>query len=87
MLADLGLGGLKIGLGVDRLDYTKGIPERLLAVERLFELHPEWLGRFTFLQIGVPSRTNLEDYRQVVERSSSAATRSIGALAHRHGSQ
>jgi trehalose 6-phosphate synthase len=67
MLADLGLGGLKIGLGVDRLDYTKGIPERLLAVERLFELHPEWLGRFTFLQIGVPSRTNLEDYRQVVD--------------------
>lgn len=60
------LGGLKVGLGVDRLDYTKGIPERLEALERFFELHPQWLGRFTYVQIGVPSRSNLEDYQSVV---------------------
>ncbi|HTB23382.1 MAG TPA: trehalose-6-phosphate synthase [bacterium] len=60
------LEGLKVGLGVDRLDYTKGIPERLQAVERLLERHPEYLGRFTFVQIGVPSRMGLEDYQQVV---------------------
>ncbi len=65
-LRTLGLEGVKVGLGVDRLDYTKGIPERLAALERLFETRPQWLGRFTFVQIGVPSRTNLEDYRNVV---------------------
>ncbi|MGH7442326.1 MAG: alpha,alpha-trehalose-phosphate synthase (UDP-forming), partial [bacterium] len=60
------LKGLKVGLGVDRLDYTKGIPERLDALGRFFDLHPEWLGRFTYVQIGVPSRTHLEDYQNVV---------------------
>lgn len=52
-----------IGLGVDRFDYTKGIPEKLLAVERLLELHPEWIGRFTFLQIAAPSRTRIQQYQ------------------------
>lgn len=52
-----------IGLGVDRLDYTKGILERLRAVERLFERHPEIVGRFTFIQIAAPSRSALEDYQ------------------------
>jgi trehalose 6-phosphate synthase len=53
----------RIGVGVDRLDYTKGIVERLLSVERLFELHPQWVGRFTFLQIAAPSRSQLPSYR------------------------
>ena len=44
------------GVGVERLDYTKGIVERLRAVERLLEQHPEWIGRFTFVQIAAPSR-------------------------------
>src|SRR6266704_2578624 len=44
-----------IGVGVDRLDYTKGIEERLRAVERLLELEPGWLGKFTFIQIGAPT--------------------------------
>ena len=54
---------LLIGLGVDRLDYTKGILERLRAIERMLELHPEMIGRFTFIQIAAPSRSILEDYR------------------------
>lgn len=52
-----------IGLGVDRLDYTKGILERLHAVERLLETHPEMIGKFTFIQIATPSRSALEDYQ------------------------
>lgn len=52
-----------IGVGVDRLDYTKGIVERFMAVERLFELHPEWVGKFTFIQIAAPSRASIEQYQ------------------------
>lgn len=55
----------KLGVGVDRLDYTKGITERFLAVERLLELHPEFIGQFTFLQIAAPSRTRIERYKQL----------------------
>ncbi len=53
----------RVGLGVDRLDYTKGILERLWAVERMLELHPEMAGRFTFIQIAAPTRTALDDYQ------------------------
>jgi len=61
----LGVGdNQRLGLGVDRLDYTKGIVERIRAVERLFELHPEWLGRFTFVQIAAPSRSSLDEYQR-----------------------
>jgi len=62
---ELGLGETQLlGLGVDRLDYTKGIIERLRAVERLLELHPGWKGRFTFVQLAAPSRSSLEEYQQ-----------------------
>ena len=54
-----------IGIGVDRLDYTKGIIERFLAVERLLELYPEWLGKFTFIQIAAPSRSSIEQYQNL----------------------
>jgi alpha,alpha-trehalose-phosphate synthase [UDP-forming] len=64
----LGLEGCVVGLGVDRLDYTKGIPERLEALERMFEKHPEWQGRFAFIQIGVPSRIELREYRNIQVR-------------------
>jgi trehalose 6-phosphate synthase len=51
-----------IGVGVDRFDYTKGIEERLRAVERLLVQHPEWVGRFTFVQIAAPTRAGIEEY-------------------------
>jgi trehalose 6-phosphate synthase len=54
-----------VGIGVDRLDYTKGILERFLAVERLLEAHPEWIGRFTFIQIAAPSRSSIELYQNL----------------------
>ncbi|MGH6622583.1 MAG: alpha,alpha-trehalose-phosphate synthase (UDP-forming) [Burkholderiaceae bacterium] len=53
-----------LGLGVDRLDYTKGIVERMRAVERLFELYPTWIGRFSFVQIAAPSRSSLDEYQR-----------------------
>ncbi len=58
----------KLAVGVDRLDYTKGIVERLLAVERLFEKYPEWVGRFVFVQVAAPSRSSLEEYRVFQDR-------------------
>jgi trehalose 6-phosphate synthase len=52
-----------LGIGVDRLDYTKGIMERFRAIERLLELNPEWIGRFTFIQIAAPSRSGIGEYQ------------------------
>jgi len=60
--------GHRLALGVDRFDYTKGILERLNAVERMLEKHPEWVGRFTFVQVAAPSRTALEEYRAFQQR-------------------
>ena len=51
-----------LGIGIDRIDYTKGIPDRLQAIDCLLEEHPEYLGRLVFLQIGVPSRIAISDY-------------------------
>jgi trehalose 6-phosphate synthase len=56
---------VRIGVGVDRLDYTKGILERLNSVERLLELEPRWVGKFSFVQAAAPSRASLEDYQNL----------------------
>lgn len=56
-----------IAIGVDRIDYTKGIVERLLGVERFIERRPELASKFAFIQIGAPSRTNISVYRQHME--------------------
>jgi len=53
----------KLGVGVDRLDYTKGIMERFRAIERLLELNPEWIGRFTFVQVAAPTRAGIDEYQ------------------------
>lgn len=71
-----------IGVGVDRLDYTKGLEERLLGVERLLEKHPELRGRFTFVELAAPSRTLIERYRQLndtVEQQAERINRRFGA--------
>ena len=54
-----------LGVGVDRLDYTKGVEERLLAVELLLERYPEFQGRFSFAQLAAPSRTKIERYKEL----------------------
>jgi trehalose-6-phosphate synthase len=57
-----------VGIGVERLDYTKGILERFMAVERLLELQPEWIGKFTFIQIAAPSRAIIEQYQHLTNQ-------------------
>ncbi|MBI4460367.1 MAG: trehalose-6-phosphate synthase [Acidobacteria bacterium] len=54
-----------VGLGIDRLDYIKGIPERLRAVARFLELYPQYRGQFTFIQVAVPSRTEIPEYQEL----------------------
>lgn len=75
-----------LGVGVDRLDYTKGIEERLLAVERLLERHPEYIGRFTFVQLAAPSRTKIERYQALnhaVEQAASRINERFGSPGYR----
>jgi trehalose 6-phosphate synthase len=67
--AELGLADdALLGVGIDRLDYTKGIEERLAAVDRLLEQHPEFRGKFTFVQLAAPSRTKIPQYQELSER-------------------
>lgn len=53
---------MRIGLGVDRLDYTKGLLKRFRALDFFFSRYPEYRGRFTFVQIAIPTRKNVETY-------------------------
>lgn len=62
-LKAIGVTAQRVAVGVDRLDYTKGIVERLLAVERFLEQSPEFLERFTFVELGAPSRTAIHSYQ------------------------
>ncbi len=59
---------LCLAVGVDRFDYTKGILERLNAVERLLEKYPVWIGRFVFVQVAAPTRGALDEYRSFQQR-------------------
>ncbi|HVS18096.1 MAG TPA: trehalose-6-phosphate synthase, partial [Planctomycetota bacterium] len=76
VFAQLGLGpDALLGVGVDRLDYTKGVEERLLAVECLLDRQPELRGRFTFAQLAAPSRTAIERYQRLNDSVEALAAR------------
>jgi trehalose 6-phosphate synthase len=60
-----GLDDEFIGLGIDRLDYTKGIPDRLKALDRFLESNPQYAGRVVFFQLGDPSRTHIKKYKEL----------------------
>ncbi len=77
------LQGVKVGLGVDRLDYTKGIPERLSAVGMLFEKYPHYRERFTFLQVGPFSRLHIPQYKQLNAQVDSLEEEINSRYAHR----
>jgi alpha,alpha-trehalose-phosphate synthase [UDP-forming] len=64
-----------LGVGVDRLDYTKGIPERFRGIERFLEKYPSYQGRFTFVQIGAPSRIHIGRYQGLIEEVESEVER------------
>jgi len=68
----------RLVLGVDRLDYTKGIPERLQAFGRMLELFPQWRGKVSLVQVSVPSRADIPDYADERARVESAVGRVNG---------
>ncbi len=98
LLGSMGLRAPMMGIGVDRVDYTKGLPERFLALERFFEKFPLYRGQFTFVQIGAPSRTHLRRYQDLLDSVKAEAERinqrfatsnwkPIAFLAHHHSHQ
>lgn len=70
-------------LGVDRLDYTKGIRERLLAYERFLDKYPEFHGKVCLIQVAVPSRTRIEEYRLLRREIDEAIGRITGRFSKR----
>ncbi|HEV7553903.1 MAG TPA: trehalose-6-phosphate synthase, partial [Kofleriaceae bacterium] len=80
---ELALGNRKLILGVDRLDYSKGIPERLEAFARFLERYPEWHNRVSFVQVSVPTRSDVPEYGELRSRVEALVGRINGA----HGEQ
>jgi trehalose 6-phosphate synthase len=73
---ELGLDrDVMLGVGVDRLDYTKGLEQKILAIERLLERRPQLVGRFAFVQVAEPSRDCLSAYQQTRSQVVNAAER------------
>ncbi len=75
LLNEMGVEALFLGVGVDRVDYTKGIPERFLAIERFLEKYPAYQGKLTFVQIGAPSRTHIKRYHDLLAEVEAEADR------------
>jgi trehalose 6-phosphate synthase len=75
LLRSLGAEAMFMGIGVDRVDYTKGILERFLAIERFLEKFPSYQGKFTFVQIGAPSRTHIKRYHDLLAEVEAEAER------------
>ena len=75
LLIEQGITAQLIGIGVDRIDYTKGIVEKFLAIERFLDKNPSYVGRFTFIQIGAPSRTLIKSYSDIVKAVENEASR------------
>jgi alpha,alpha-trehalose-phosphate synthase [UDP-forming] len=75
LLSNLGIKASFLGVGVDRVDYTKGIIERFRGVERFLEKYPTYVGKFTFVQIGAPSRTHIPRYHDLVDEVQAEAAR------------
>jgi trehalose 6-phosphate synthase len=75
LFKELGVEALYLGVGVDRVDYTKGILERFLAIERFLDKYPRYQGKFTFAQIGAPSRTHIKRYHDFLGEVEAEAER------------
>ncbi|MFA5100135.1 MAG: trehalose-6-phosphate synthase [Candidatus Omnitrophota bacterium] len=63
---EFNLQGMIVGLGVDRIDYTKGIVERILAIDRFLEKYPQYRKKFVFVQLAAPSRTHIKRYHDLI---------------------
>ena len=75
LFRELGVEATFMGFGVDRIDYTKGILERLRGMERFLEGYPIYQGQFTFVQIGAPSRTHIKRYQDLIAEIESEVDR------------
>jgi alpha,alpha-trehalose-phosphate synthase [UDP-forming] len=75
LLGNLGITANFLGIGVDRVDYTKGLLERFRGIERFLEKWPAYLGKFTFVQIGAPSRTHIQRYHDFLAEVEAEAAR------------
>jgi alpha,alpha-trehalose-phosphate synthase [UDP-forming] len=75
LMRSVGTEARFLGIGVDRVDYTKGILERFLAIERFLEKYPTYQGNFTFVQIGAPSRTHIKRYHDLLAEVEAEADR------------
>jgi len=75
LLNEMDVEALFLGVGVDRVDYTKGILERFLAIERFLEKYPAYQGKLTFAQIGAPSRTHIKRYHDLLAEVEAEADR------------
>jgi trehalose-6-phosphate synthase len=75
LMHDIGVEAPFVGVGVDRVDYTKGIQERFQAVERFLEKYPKYRQQFTFIQIGAPSRTHIKRYHDLMAELEAEAER------------
>jgi trehalose 6-phosphate synthase len=78
LLKALGVESTFMGVGVDRVDYTKGILERFLAIELFLDKYPSYRGKFTFVQIGAPSRSHLKRYHDLMVEVEAEANRING---------
>ena len=80
--------GVKLIVGVDRLDYIKGVPQKLHALEVFLTEHPEWQGKVVLVQVAVPSRQDVEEYqnlRAVVNELVGRINGKFGTLQLREG--
>jgi trehalose 6-phosphate synthase len=84
LLARLGTSAEFLGVGVERVDYTKGLPERFRALQRFFERYPAYRGRVVFAQLGAPSRTKIPRYAALEAEVESTVAEINGALGTRH---
>jgi trehalose-6-phosphate synthase len=75
LLKRIGVQAQYLGVGVDRIDYTKGIIERFRAIGRFFEKYPEFTGKLTFVELGAPSRTHIKKYHDLVSDIAETADR------------
>lgn len=78
---EAGFQGQKILVGVDRLDYIKGIPQKLKAYDRFLTDHPEWKGKVTLIQLAIPTRDEVGTYQRLRKE----VERLVGHINGKHG--
>jgi trehalose-6-phosphate synthase len=75
LLKELGIRAKFLAVGVERMDYTKGVLERFRGIERFLEKFPHYLGEFVYVQIGAPSRTHIKRYHDFLAEVDAEAER------------